>query len=43
MKGAASNNLALFDGGNRLCHERKILHQYFLHQQKLKEITKGGQ
>ena len=40
MKGTSSQ--ALFDGGNRLCHDRKVLHSYMRHQQKLKEITKGS-
>jgi len=38
MKSTSSSNL--FDGGNRLCHDRKVLNSYLLHQKKLKEITK---
>ena len=40
MKGMSTQST--FDGGNRICHDRKVLNSYLVHQKKLKEITKSS-
>ena len=35
------SNSQVFEGGNRLCHERDKVRQFLRHQQRLKEINQS--
>lgn len=38
MKSANPYNYSSWEGGNRICHERKVRDNYAIHKQRLDEI-----
>ena len=39
MRSASCSNFNFFEGGSRICHERKVMENYEHHIHKLNQIT----